>query len=679
MIDKFKEKFVEEAQDNVRDLEESLLLLEEDLNNMDIIERIFRAMHSLKGGGAMFGFNDLSDFTHHLETIFDLIRNNQLKANPEIISLTFKSIDHIKELLEKGNLESQDDIDEQNEIIKEIEKFVNINDKDTNEPELKEDESKVTDDESKTYLISVIPNEDILKNGTNPLFLLDDLHAMGNAVTISFTKNIPLIEEFEPIKNYCSWQVVLNTVESDNEIKDVFIFVEDECTIEITEIANGNVLNNPMLKKLIEEAEATQEFIKKEAVQELNFEKNKTTSKAGLKKKNLFKEHKISSIRVASNKIDDLVNLVSEMVTIQAQLNLYAENSGDPAIISLAENIQKLSRQLRDNAFEISLIPLQNELMRFQRLVRDLSKEMNKEIDFIVEGGEIELDKNIIENLTDPLLHIIRNSVDHGIELPEERIKLGKSPKGTILFRAYYSGANVIIKIQDDGRGIDTDVIRKKAIEKGLIDKDIELTKKEILDLVFLSGFTTRNEVSDISGRGVGMDVVKRKINDIRGEVSIESELGQGTIITLELPLTLSIIDGLLVEVVGKQYVIPISSIEKIYSVSDIELGKSFNKIAVIDNEQYSYIDLRDVFEEESIENNDSQLILVKYEDRRVGLIVDNVIGEYQTVVKSLGRFLKTQENISGASIMGDGSISLVIDTNRLIQYNASHKYKTKK
>jgi two-component system chemotaxis sensor kinase CheA len=675
MIDKFKVKFVEEAQDNVRDLEESLLLLEEDLSNHEIIERIFRAMHSLKGGGAMFGFNDLSDFTHHLETIFDLIRNDKLSADQDIISLTFNSIDHIKYLLSTGNLESPEDIKEQNDLIKDIEKYTSSSSESKPAAKITTGDDVIVDG-SKTYLITLLPNEEILRNGTNPLFLLDDLHAFGDAITIAVTKDVPDFTNLDPIKNYCSWQVILNTDESLNEIKDVFIFVEDECDTEITEISTNNVLSHPKLKELIDEAALEERLLTKEEVLKLDLG-NQKESKTAIKKKNLFKDHKISSIRVASTKIDELVNLVSEMVTIQAQLSLYAENSGEPAIVALAENIQKLSRQLRDNAFEISLIPIQNELMRFQRLVRDLSKEMSKEIDFIIEGGEIELDKNIIENLTDPLLHIIRNSVDHGIESPEERIKAGKSPKGTIVFKAYYSGANVIIKIQDDGKGIDPDIIRKKAIEKGLIDKNTELTKKEIFDLVFLSGFTTRTEVSGISGRGVGMDVVKRKINDIRGEVSIESEIGQGTILTLELPLTLSIIDGLLVKVAQNQYVIPISSVEKLYSVSDITLGQSFSKVAIINDEQYSYIDLREIFEEKDMEQSDSQLVLVKYEDKKVGLIVDHVIGEYQTVVKPLGRFLKKQENVSGASIMGDGTISLVIDTNRLIYYNDIHKYKT--
>jgi two-component system chemotaxis sensor kinase CheA len=679
MIDKFKAKFVEEAQDNVRDLEEALLLLEEDLGNRDIIERIFRAMHSLKGGGAMFGFNDLSDFTHHLETIFDLIRNDKLQADQDIISLTFNSVDHIKFLLSVGNLESEEDRKEQADLIKEISKYTSASQPHTGPGTEGAEEQEVVNDGSKTYLITLVPDADILKNGTNPLYLLDDLNALGEGVTLSFCNDVPGLDDLDPVTNYCSWQTVLSTQESLNEIKDVFIFVEDECKIDITEISPNNVLAHPKLKELVENAVSQQRPIDKDEALKIEFAGQGENKSSSSKKKNIFKDHKISSIRVASNKIDDLVNLVSEMVTIQAQLSLYAEKSGDPAIVALSENIQKLSRQLRDNAFEISLIPIQNELMRFQRLVRDLSKEMDKEIDFIIEGGEIELDKNIIENLTDPLLHIIRNSVDHGIEPPEERIKAGKSPKGSIVFKAYYSGANVIIKIQDDGKGIDPEVIRKKAVERGLISTDIELSKKEILDLVFLSGFTTRSEVSDISGRGVGMDVVKRKINSIRGEVSIESEIGQGTILTLEIPLTLSIIDGLLVTVADNQYVIPISNIEKIYSIEDVKLSSSFNNIAVIDDQQYSYLDLREIFEEKEGASEHSQLILVKYEDKRVGVIVDNVIGEYQTVVKPLGRFLKKLENISGASIMGDGTISMVIDTNRLIYYNDIQKYKNVK
>lgn len=697
MIDKFKDKFVEESLDNIHDLEEALFLLENDMENKEIIERIFRAMHSLKGGGAMFGFNDLSEFTHHLETIFDLVRNDKLSINNNIISLTFESIDHIKHLLDIGDITEDEDRDNQIQFIKKVQAAANSGENSEDGKIQAESQAVVAEEEtdnSQVYLIDFLPNEDILRNGTNPLYLLDDLHSMGEARIISYTEKVPELNLFDPINSYCHWQIVLYTSDSVNDIKDVFIFVEDECTINVHSVGKGNILQLDAVNKLLTDAQNSQtplspnqlnDFVFKtadEKKKDHKVDELKTTlekkAKPTSKKKAQLKEHKISSIRVASNKIDELVNLVSEMVTIQAQLNLYAENDGKPGIMQLAENIQKLSRQLRDNAFAISLIPLQSELMRFQRLVRDLSKELNKDVDFIVEGGDIELDKNIIEHLTDPLLHIIRNSMDHGIETPEEREKAGKPAQGIILFKAYYSGASVIIEVKDDGKGIDADFVRNKAIKKELIDVNAELTRKETFDLVFLSGFSTKEVVSDVSGRGVGMDVVKKKIGEIRGEVSLDSEMGKGTTITLELPMTLSIIDGLLVRVADNQYVIPIASIEKIHAVdSSIVFAENFNNVVKIGDEQFPYIDLRETFNEAELETKtgEEQLILVKYEDRQIALLVDFVIGEYQTVVKALGRFLKGQDNISGASIMGDGSISLVIDTNRLIHNDLMKKY----
>ncbi|MBK3516272.1 chemotaxis protein CheA [Carboxylicivirga marina] len=678
MIDKFKAKFVEESNDNVHDLEEALLLLEKDTSNSEIIERIFRAMHTLKGGGAMFGFNQLSEFTHHLETVFDLIRNNKLSVTEDIISLTFESIDHIKHMLEVGDVEDEEELANQATFIQRVQRMSNSESTASMPAPAKVKVPEIKDDGSKTFLIKIKPNEEILKNGTNPFYLLDDLHAMGDAKVIAFHESVPALSNFNPVNSYCHWQVLLNTSESINDIKDVFIFVEDECEISIDEISSGNLLASDSIISAMDEAAKLQKLLTKEELVSKSSANKGGAEKKDAKKKVQLKEHKISSIRVNSTKIDELVNLVSELVTIQAQLNLFAENDGNPAVLALAENIQKLSRQLRDNAFSISLIPLQSELMRFQRLVRDLSKELDKDIEFVIEGGDIELDKNIIEHLTDPLLHIIRNAVDHGIEMPDERIKSGKSPKGTILFKAYYSGASVMVELMDDGKGIDPEFIRNKAISKGLIDANTELSRKEIFELVFLSGFSTKEEVTDVSGRGVGMDVVKKKIGEIRGEVSLDSEIGKGTTLTLELPMTLSIIDGLLVKVNKNQYVIPIANIEKIFALDTVSFGKTFNHVVNIDEEQYPFIDLRETFDTELGNKGTEQLILVKYEDRKVGLLVDQVIGEYQTVVKPLGRFLKKQENISGASIMGDGTIALVIDTNRLIHNNAIKKYRTK-
>jgi two-component system chemotaxis sensor kinase CheA len=674
MIDKFRAKFVEESMDNLHDLEEALFLLEKDMENKELIERIFRAMHSLKGGGAMFGFNHLSDFTHHLETIFDWVRNNKLKVSTDLISLTFSAIDQINFLLKTGDLTKEDDISNQKIFIQRIQSFLNVSNAaaptaTSTEPALP---TEVSDE--KTYLISFIPQKELLQNGTNPLYLLDDIHALGKAVSLAYTHKVPSLELLDPSSTYCIWQIIVSTAESLNEIKDVFIFVEDECELHIDLIAESAIVDQPDVKTLIDKALANNILLTTEDFKNGQWLQTGQSTLHEEKKKVAIKEHKIASMRVSSHKIDELVTLVSELVTIQAQLSLYAENHEDPTIVALTENIQKLSRQLRENAFDISLIPLQSELMRFQRLVRDLSKDQNKDIDFIIEGGDLELDKNIIENLTDPLLHILRNSIDHGIEVPNERIAAGKAPKGTILFKAFHSGANVVIELSDDGKGIDPEVILQKAIAKGLVEAEAQLDKKEILDLLFVSGFSTRDVVSDVSGRGVGMDVVRRKIANIRGEVSIESEKGKGTLLSIKLPLTLSIIDGLLVAVGTNQYVIPISAIDKIYALEATQMKQTFNSVVVINSEQYPYIDLRKVFNEEEKESSEVvQMIMVKAENKVTGVIVDNVIGEYQTVVKPLGKYLKKQEIISGASIMGDGTIAMVIDTSRLL-HNRKHK-----
>ena len=677
MIDKFRAKFVEESTDNVHDLEEALFLLEKDMDNKELIERIFRAMHSLKGGGAMFGFNHLSEFTHHLETIFDWVRSNKLKVTTDLITLTFSAIDQIKFLLKTGDLSAADDLKAQQAFIQRLQAFLSEGGSTgTSAASAAQTEAAPEESDEKTYLISFIPQKELLQNGTNPLYLLDDIHALGQALTLAFTHKVPSLDLIDTETNYCLWQILVSTSESINEIKDVFIFVEDECELHIDQVAGHNILQD---KDVLEKAEKAVKNSTLLTVEDFKQESQAVAASVAPqteeRKKAAIKEHKISSIRVSSHKIDELVTLVSELVTLQAQLSLYAENTQDATMLSMSENVQKLSRQLRENAFDISLIPLQSELMRFQRLVRDLSKDQGKDIDFVIEGGDLELDKNIIENLTDPLLHILRNSIDHGIEVPEDRIKAGKAPKGNILFKAFYSGANVIIEISDDGKGIDAEVIRQKAIAKGLIESDAALTEKEVLDLIFVSGFSTREVVSDVSGRGVGMDVVKRKLANIRGEVSIESEKGKGTLISITLPMTLSIIDGLLVGVGENQYVIPISAIDKLYALQPEQLKQSFNQVVVIDNEQHPYIDLRKVFKaSEEAEREQLQMIMVKAEDRLSGLLVDAVIGEYQTVVKPLGRYLKKQEILSGASIMGDGTIALVIDTTRLLQKQKNRK-----
>ncbi len=672
MIDKFKNKFIEEATDNVQDLEDSLLLLDNNKEDSELIERIFRAMHTIKGGGDMFGFTELGGFVHHMEHIYDLVRTGQIKVTQHLLDVTLSSVDHIKVLLSNDEL-SPEIKQQEEELLKQIEQIVNGKSEDKPATQKEAEVQTTSGDELKTYFIHFEPDNNVFDNGTNPLFLLDELNTLGECKVFANLTKIPEIKDINPEFCYTYWEVILVTAEGVNAISDVFIFVEDQCNLEIHEIYNGNILQNT------EFVNKTTEYVQKNTdigisqiqaiikelepkVSETKKQKTVQTAKSGASKDNV-----ITSIRVSSAKLDQLMNLVSEMVTTQAQLSLYAEKQGENELMTISENMQKLSRQLRDNAFDIALVPVETMLTRFQRLVRDLSNKLDKEIEFVAEGAETELDKTIIESLTDPLLHILRNSIDHGIEHPDEREKNGKPRCGKIILKAYYSGASVYISVKDDGAGIDPDKIAKKAIDSGLITSTANLSKKDILELTFASGFSTAKNVTNVSGRGVGMDVVKRKISEIRGEVEIDSEINVGTTITIKLPLTLSIIDGLLVKIMNEKFIIPLSSVDKIYSVEHEKVKTAFNDIIELDGRQVPFYYLREEFDLEENTDKFEQVIIVQYEEHEIGIVVDYVIGEYQAVLKSLGKMYRNQEIISGATILGDGTVALVLDTNKLI------------
>ena len=653
-----------------------MLILDQNPEDKPLIERVFRALHSLKGSGAMFGFEKITEFTHNLETIYDLVRTEKIVITNELLNLTLKSVDHLTSLLTE-NVELSDEIMQQHLLlISQIDDFVNVAQTRQNVTSEKNQNDRVSSAQSKTYYISFQPNEEIMNNGTNPLFLIDELHTLGDCISVPITKKIPVLEEFDPNKCYTSWEIFISTDAGINAITDVFIFVEDECLLQVNLICEYNIIKLQAFAELINEIKKDQKEIGFARLQDFVNNLSAPETKVVQKRKEekvvvTAKDQTISSIRVASDKLDQLMNLVSELVTTQAQLTLFADNAGNPELIGIAENVQKLSRQLRDNAFSIVLIPIENMLTRFQRLVRDLSKELKKDVVFEAEGTDTELDKTIIENLTDPLMHILRNSLDHGIELPSVRAGLGKPEQGKIVLKAFYSGANVIIQVFDDGAGIDPNLIRLKAIQKGLINPDLPLTKKEILDLIFIPGFSTAATVTDVSGRGVGMDVVKRKIADIRGEVDVDSEINIGTTLTIKLPLTLSIIDGLLVKIEDTFFVLPLTVIDKIYAVEHVRLMKAFNNAIVLDGEQVPFFYLRSEFGLPENTEKYEQIIVVKYEDKRVGFAIDTVIGEYQAVLKPLGKHYKKQEIISGATILGDGTIALVMDTNKAIKHFA--------
>lgn len=727
-MDRFKKKFLEEANDLTNNLENALLRL--DINNVDepLIQEIFRIMHTIKGNSAMFGFKRIDEYTHNLESIYDLVRNNKISLSKEILDLSFIALDHINTLLKHEN-DLPADLNEIHEkllkgLLKMVEDLQNeskgakpkVAESVSAEPAPVKEEQKVeakneeqasagakTITNENVFYIFFEPKPEIFKFGNNPFYLVEDVTKLGTARVYPKYNKLPNLGEIDPQLCYTNWEIVLITESDINSIKDVFIFVEDDCNIEIIKIENIQAIDDNFYSSLdaigysdiyidpssiSSTIKANEKDVAKTEVEvvEINAKQSEpavevveptleTSKKHEVKihhKKPVAnavapKDSSISSIRVSSEKLDGLMNLISEMVTLQARISLISNESENSELAIVSENLEKVSRRLRDTAFNICLIPLESILTRFQRLIRDVSAELNKEVQFITKGAETELDKNIIEGLTDPIMHIIRNSLDHGLETKEKRIENNKPATGTIKLEAYYSGTNVYIEISDDGGGINTTKLRDKAIQNGLINAEDVLSQKEILELIFAPGLSTAAKVTELSGRGVGMDVVKRKIKDLRGEVEIDSELNVGTKITIKLPLTLSIIDGLLVKVGDTLYIIPLNVVNFIFSAPKSKIN-SFNDLIVHNGEEIPYVYLRKEFNENDDDHSYLQFIVVNYKDYKVGIIIDEVIGEYQAVLKPIGKLFKHQDFVAGATILGDGTIALVLDTNRIIR-----------
>ena len=702
-MEDFRKLFHEEAIELLNKLEETLMLLEDDLGNKEYIDEIFRIMHSLKGSGAMFGFTNLSSFTHDLESLYDQIRSNKLNLNSNIVNFTINACDHIKELLKDDDSEVVlNESAKQKELLKSLllNESATIN-KTSPKQNNEETELENNDSNNKVYYILFEPNEEILNDGTNPLYLIDELVDLGDSiVSINYNK-LPDFKNINSEKCYLSWTIILSAKIELSEISDVFIFVEDDSKIKIELLSEKDIFSVSNAKSTFEylidnkpyeldsflniattlESELEQdgsfsvidelekaEEIENEEVEIIDIAEVEQPQKKADEVK-LPSAPDLETVKVSSKKLDSLINLVSELVTAQARLVTIANNSNSIELAGLSEDFQHLSRQFRDIAFDMRLIPIQTMLIKFKRLVRDLSKSLNKKVDFITEGTETELDKSIIATLSDPVMHIIRNAIDHGIETPEIRLKNNKPETGTIHLKAQYSGTSILITIKDDGAGIDTDKVIQKAINKKIIKATDELEESEIYNLLMLPGFTTSDTVSDVSGRGVGMDVVRKKINELRGEVTISSKPGEGTQVMIRLPLTLSIIDGLLVSINHNRFVIPLAAVQQIYQVTEKEIDNSFNKIIDIEGVQFPFINLTKEFENNIKSQQNLHFVSVNYHGKNVGIIVNELISEYQAVLKPIGSMLQSNEIFAGASILGDGKVALVLDTNKVIDF----------
>lgn len=642
--------FLLEAGDLLGQIEEIVLDVDAASPDPEDINRLFRAFHTIKGSGAMFGFDDVAAFTHHVETALDQVREGSLKLSSELLEIVLAAKDQIKTLLDAAQGEAAVVPGSGEKIIEELAALTGHGGATaaTSTPAAaKPAAADVLP--RQTFRIRFRPDRALMVSGTNPVSLLNELRELGECTVVAKTDAIPPLGEIQADQIYFSWEITLTTGRGQNAIKDVFIFVEDGSKLSIEPVAALPTPDEPR--------KTAPEPTRAEAAP---FGDLAPAGRASALKKPPTKD---ATVRVPSEKLDRLVNLVGELVMNQSRLSQVASRFNEADLDVPVEEIERLVSELRDSVLGIRMMPIGTTFNRFKRLVHDLSTELGKEIHLVTEGAETELDKTVLDQLGDPLVHLIRNSLDHGIEAVDVREQRGKPRQGTIRLAAVHTGSNVVVTIQDDGKGLDTAAIRAKAVEKKLATPDANLSEKEVFNLIFLPGFSTAKAITSVSGRGVGMDVVKRQIDALRGTVSIASEAGKGTTISLTLPLTLAIIDGLLVEIGDDQFIVPMSVVTENVELrrSDRARNNGRNVVAVR-GDLIPYIHLREMFGQEEGEPEIEKIVIVRHEDQRVGLVVDRVLGSHQTVIQSLSRFYRNIEIVSGATIMGDGRVALILD-----------------
>ncbi len=683
--------FTEEAYELLSELEDSLLELESAPQDQELIGRVFRAMHTIKGSGAMFGFDAVAEFTHEVETVFDMARNGTIPITKQLIDLTLAARDQIRAMLDAaGGGEPADEANAKQIIagLRSLSPENQSSDAAATKTNKKPPAQSSSTNEPNLFRIRFKPNKDIFASGTNPLLLLNELRDLGACRIVAITDELPEFDDLNPETCYTSWEIFLTTANGENTIRDVFIFVEDECDINIRlldrDAAGDDAEETKKIGQILVERGDVQSGKLNEVLQPLGERLVKAGAvtpgkmRAALTEQQvLLAKHErkkttetVSSVRVPSDKLDSLVDLVGELVTMQARLNQTASSLGDHTLQLIAEEVERLTAELRDNTMSIRMLTIDTTFNKFKRLVRDLSTELGKEIELITTGGETELDKTVIDQLNDPLVHIIRNSIDHGVESPEIRRAAGKNPAGKITLSAIHSGASVLIRVADDGAGLDAKRLISKAKEKGVIGPDEELSEKEAFQLIFGAGFSTAAKITNVSGRGVGMDVVRRSIEGLRGTIDVSSTLGVGTTITLKLPLTLAIIEGLLVMVEQENFVLPLAAVEECVELAreDVETAHGRHVINVR-GEIIPYIRIRNRFQIKGEPPLIEQIVISEVDEKRIGFVVDSVIGQHQTVIKTLGTNFQHSEEFSGATILGNGDVALILDLTKMVRY----------
>ncbi|MBU5211134.1 chemotaxis protein CheA [Heyndrickxia sp. FSL K6-6286] len=676
----YLEIFIEESKEHLQSCNEQLLLLEKNPHDLSIVNEIFRSAHTLKGMSATMGFEDLANLTHKMENVLDAIRNEKISVSPEILDVVFLAVDDLETMVESiaSGGDGKKDVTEVIEKLHIIETGESPIVQSSAQQEIaataevvKEDLKNSYDQYEQTIIkqsleqgfncleLSISLRSDCLLKAARVFMTFEVLEKSGEIIN-----STPSVDQLEAEQFDSEFTVTLITQESAEEIKKKVMKVSEIENVQIVEIKDVERFHD----------ETAQETKEEQINQPIKKEKEKTPQKKGEEKQSSTNSaNHNKTIRVNIERLDILMNLFEELVIDRGRLEQISKELKHSELDETVERMTRISSDLQNIILNMRMVPVETVFNRFPRMVRQLARDLNKKINLEVIGAETELDRTVIDEIGDPLVHLLRNAIDHGIEMPEKRIQQGKPEEGTIKLKAYHSGNHVFIEIEDDGAGINREKVLNKALSKGILSEEeaAALTDKQVFELILASGFSTAETISDISGRGVGLDVVKATIESLGGTINIDSSEGEGSVFIIQLPLTLSIISVMLVEVGDEKYAVPLSSIIETAIIKQNDILNAHNqKVIDFRGNIVPLVFLKDVFSVPNTSDEDEyhSVVIVRKGNKMAALVVDSFIGQQEIVLKSLGNYLTNVFAISGATILGDGQVALIIDCNALIK-----------
>ncbi|WP_443024815.1 chemotaxis protein CheA [Sphingomonas sp. Leaf22] len=638
-----------EAGEVLDQVEQGLLDLGHRLDDMDLVNAVFRGLHTLKGSGAMFGFDALAGFTHHCETAFDRVRKGQVPATAGLVSVILSAQDHMRALVDGDAPAAEGDA-----ILARLQQAIDEASGTAPAPAAAKAPTRTG------WQIAFSLPVDAMANGTNPLMLLDELRELGDCTIVATTDKVPPLSTLVPTECHIGWNVTLVGDVKRDDIEDVFIFVMDDMVLSIEPLAVEDTDDAPADAVTIDGAPVAEDIVAIASMVAIAPPADTPAARSTARAE--------ESVRVPAGRLDALMDRVGELVIAQSRLSQCANRGQDLVLRSVSEEIERLAGELRDTMMVMRMVPVGSLFSRFRRLIHDLARDTGKTIEFDTAGEATEVDKTVIERLFDPMVHLVRNSCDHGLETPDDRVAAGKPAAGSVKLAAHQAGGEVVITIRDDGRGINRARVRAKAEANGLIQPDQALSDHDLLQMIFAPGFSTAATVTSLSGRGVGMDVVKRTIEGLRGSIDVQSTEGEGSLIALRIPLTLAIIDGLLVRVGTGRYVIPLTAVEECIELSlEDDLRHRGRSLITLREKLVPFLRLREMFATDTRPDPFQKIVVVSTPQGRVGLVVDQIIGNHQTVIKPMSALHRDAATFAGATILGDGEVALILDIAQLI------------